>query len=339
MSNNSINIERLKFFIPFDSLNESSLNDIIEHVKVVTLGKGKILFKRGQHDKVCHFLISGQVDLADDQFNINKVTGDDEDNYLALDNNSSIHRHTAITTEPCTFYAIDRDYLDLVTTWAQIAEGIEKEEQNVEHQDWMDVLFTSNLFTKIPPANIQRLLNRFQTEEVKIGQSIIKENDEGKYFYVLKEGRALVTRKENGKEETLAALQEGNFFGEDAVIGEFPRNANVTMASNGIIMTLDAEDFKELLQKPVINFVSQEQMHDMITDGDRGTVVIDVRTAEEYRADHIAHSQNIALKDLRQHISGLNREFQFVVCCDGGRRSDVGAYVLSEAGFQAYALK
>lgn len=341
MNSPKVDIQRLKHFIPFDSLNDSSVNDIVEHITVNTLPKGKILFKRGQHDNICHFLISGSIDLADEHFAITKIEGADEDNYLALDNSAAIHRHTAISTSECIFYAIDRDHLDLVTTWAQlVAEGLNGEDEELEHQDWMDVLFTSNLFTKIPPTNIQKLLARFQTREAKIGEPIIRENDEGLHFYVIKDGRALVTRKDDyGKEETLAALQEGNFFGEDALIGGTTRNANVTMASNGVLMMLGAEDFAELLQKPVVHFVDHNQVEDMMENSDRGTVLLDVRTVEEYRAGHLVHSKNIPLKHLRQKLDDLNPEFQYIVCCDGGRRSDVGSYILTEAGYNSYSLK
>jgi rhodanese-related sulfurtransferase len=38
-------------------------------------------------------------------------------------------------------------------------------------------------------------------------------------------------------------------------------------------------------------------------------------------------------------ISTLNSATKYVVCCDTGRRSSAGAYILSERGYNAYVLQ
>jgi rhodanese-related sulfurtransferase len=34
----------------------------------------------------------------------------------------------------------------------------------------------------------------------------------------------------------------------------------------------------------------------------------------------------------------MNHDFHYVVCCDGGRRSEVAAYIMTESGFNAVCL-
>lgn len=338
-NSDTIDIGKLKGFIPFDYLSEHVIQELAAQIRCHQLDKGKILFKRGETDNECHFLIEGSLDIADDIFNITKVEGSHEDNYLALDNSSAIHRSSAITTSSCTFYSIGRDHLDLVTTWAQLAEDLDEEsEDDTEHRDWMDALLTSALFTKIPPSNIQKLLVRFSEQEVTIGKVIIKEDEDGDEFYVIKEGRALVTRGEGKKEQTLAALQTGDCFGEDALIAESVRNATVTMASNGTLMVLGKQDFNELLKEPVIKRISLEELHIQKEEGDKGTVVIDVRMPQEYRHDHLKDSKNLPLNNFREQLKQLSRDFHYVVYCDGGRRSEVAAYIMNEDGFDAVCL-
>jgi len=38
-------------------------------------------------------------------------------------------------------------------------------------------------------------------------------------------------------------------------------------------------------------------------------------------------------------LNALDKNIQYVVCCDTGRRSSAAAYILSERGFEAYVLK
>lgn len=337
----SIDIKQLEGFIPFDYLTPACILDLTSQFRARSLNKGKILFKRGSKDPECHFLISGHMDLADENFNVTKVYANSDDNYLALDNSAHIHRTTAITTSDCLLYSINRDYLDLVTTWSQLAENFEDSTvTDDEHDslDWMEVLLTSPLFARIPPANIQKLLLRFQEIEVKIGQEIIKQGDHGDKFYVIKDGRAIVTQTEGSKERTLAALQAGSCFGEDALIAECVRNATVTMASNGSLMVLDKEDFDGLLKKPIIKSITLEEMYTQMDEGDAGTVIIDVRHPLEFRHDRLKLSENVPLNSLREKLKSMNPDFQYVVCCDNGRRSEVAAYIMTESGFNAVCL-
>jgi rhodanese-related sulfurtransferase len=337
----SIDSKQLQGFIPFDYLTVACIEDLTNQFREHVLEKGKILFKRGNKDSECHFLISGDIDLADENFNITKINADSENNYLALDNSSRIHRTSAITTSQCQFYSINRDYLDLVTTWSQLSEGLEEQDPDVEDSDpldWMDALLNSPLFTRIPPANIQKLLTRFKECEVTIGEIIVQEGTQGEMFYVIKNGRAIVTQGDGHKEKTLAAIQTGDCFGEDALIAESARNATVTMASNGSLMVLGKIDFDELLKKPIIKSISIEELHTQMDEGDSGTVLIDVRHPQEFRYDPLKHSENIPLNRLREKLKTMNQDFHYVVYCDGGRRSEVAAYIMTESGFHAVCL-
>jgi rhodanese-related sulfurtransferase len=337
----SIDTKQLEGFIPFDYLTSACVQDLASAFRQHQLGKGKILFKRGSEDQECHFLINGEVDLADESFNINKISAGSDDNYLALDNSSQIHRTSAITTTECHFYSINRDYLDLVTTWSQLSEDLEEQDPDFEDSeglDWMDALLNSPLFSQVPAANIQKLLVRFKEEEVKIGQQIIKEGENGENFYVIKSGRAVVTQGDGHKEKTVAAIQTGDCFGEDALIAESERNATVTMASNGSLMLLGKQDFDELLKKPIIKSISMEELHIQMDEGDSGTVLLDVRRPQEFRHDHLKSSENLPLNHLREKLKTMNHDFHYVVYCDGGRRSEVAAYIMNESGFNAVCL-
>ena len=64
--------------------------------------------------------------------------------------------------------------------------------------------------------------------------------------------------------------------------------------------------------------------------------IIDVRSKEEYEQAHIPNALNITLQDLKNNISQLDRNFQFVTTCGkGGGRSADGAKLLKEYGLYA----
>ena len=337
--NQDLDLERLKEFTPFDSLSDAHLRDIAPKLAVARLPKGRVLFKRGQPDPKCHFLLKGTVDLADAAFVVRPLAADDAENYLALDNYPE-HRVSAITATDCVLVSIDRDHLDLVLTWSQAADALDEDDQPQDgNTDWMEALLSSDLFASIPPANIQQLFVKFQEQEAHLGDVVIKEGDDGDRFYVIKEGRALVTRGHGSNQKTLAALKSGDCFGEDALIGDTKRNATITMTADGTLMWLDKESFIKLLKEPVIQSITEAQYEKMVDEAEEGIVLIDVRLPLEFKHDHLPHAQNIPLPELRKEIRDLEKPFTYVVTCDGGRRSEIGAYLLNEAGLRALVLK
>jgi CRP-like cAMP-binding protein len=337
MTDSGINLERLHDFIPFDCLSESHLRDIAGQIQVLNLAPARVLFKRGEQSQLAYFLISGAVDLIDAAFQVRKFPADDDENYLALDNYAE-HTVNAISTEGSVVYAIERDKLDLLMTWTQAAESMLEEDDDSSERDWMDALLTSGLFSQIPPQKIQSLFVKFEEREVKLGERVIREGESGDTFYVIKQGKAMVTRLQGSKQETLAALSTGSLFGEDALISDAPRNATVTMTSDGVLMCLGKDDFRALLQDSVVRHLKEEDVEKMEEEGDRAIVLIDVRLPMEFRHDRTSGARNIPLNELRRQVRSLEKDFLYVLCCDGGRRSELGAYLLTEAGLEAYVL-
>jgi MFS family permease/rhodanese-related sulfurtransferase len=67
--------------------------------------------------------------------------------------------------------------------------------------------------------------------------------------------------------------------------------------------------------------------------------IIDVRSKEEYEQAHIPNALNISLQELKNSISQLDKNFQFVTACGkGGGRSVDGAKLLKEYGLKAIWL-
>ncbi|UTW49180.1 cyclic nucleotide-binding domain-containing protein [Bacterioplanoides sp. SCSIO 12839] len=330
----TLRIEQIQHFVPFDELSEATIEELMPHFRYHQLNSKQILFKRGVEDDECHFLLSGELDLADDQFNITKIHGEEDENFLALDSSHPVHRCAAITQSACSFFSIKRQYLELITTWSELRQSYEEQD---EEADWLEALLTSRLFNRIPPANIQQLLMRFNERRVALGEVIIKEGDSGQECYVIKSGKAVVTRMNNGKPETLAAITTGTLFGEDALNSALPRNATVTMSSDGELMVLTQDDFNRLLKNPVLEYLNEAQLHELIEDGDTGTIVIDVRTRQESIAHPLPKARNIPLAKLRSELPGLSPEFVYVTT--GEARGEAAAYILNEAGFQTKVLR
>jgi len=242
---------------------------------------------------------------------------------------------------PVDIIRVNSDMLDIMLTWDQTGsysvESLEESDDDDDSTDWMTRILHTRAFHRIPPANIQAMFMRMEMMNYKPGDIVIKQDDPGDYFYIIKEGRCLVTRSTpaNPKGVKLATLTVGDSFGEEALISESKRNATVTMLSEGQLMRLNKEDFNSLLNEPLLNWVNYAEARKII---DQGGLWLDVRLPTEYKAKHIKDCINIPLIFLRMKANSLDSNKKYVIYCDTGRRSSAASFLLNERDISSYVL-
>lgn len=339
MSAEQLDINLLKNFSPLDGLKRDNLAALARKVQIRELSPQQILFKEGDTEKRTVYIVSGALELMDQ----GKVTDIIQGGKDAARNPISPffpRRVTARARDRVQYISIDSDLLDVMLTWDQTGsyEVSELQGQTDVGDDWMTMLLQTKAFHKIPPANIQAIFMRMQQINYKSGDVVLKQGSEGDFFYVLTRGKCLVTRETplNKDGIKLAELSVGDTFGEEALISDAKRNATVTMQTEGSVMRLGKEDFKRLLNEPMLDWVSVSEGEQIVSGGGKW---LDVRLPSEFENHHKDGAINIPLYFIRLKINTLDRKIKYVVCCDTGRRSSAGAYILSERGYQAYVLR
>lgn len=102
-------------------------------------------------------------------------------------------------------------------------------------------------------------LNKFEREKLGgaleeqswiAGQKVFKESDPGKHFFIIKEGRARVYKKnEKGKDIVLCELSNGDYFGEQSILTGGCRTATVEAIEYLSCYTLSVEKFHALFKQ------------------------------------------------------------------------------------------
>ncbi len=340
MAGEQVTTELLRGFSPLDGLKRDNLAALARKVQIREAAPGQVLFKEGETEKRTIYVVSGVLELIDQGKVIGKVEGGSDS---ARNPVAPVYprRVTGRARDRMKFISIDSDLLDVMLTWDQTGTYEVSELRAAaddSNEDWMTMLLQTKAFHKIPPANIQAIFMRMQQINYRAGDVIIKQGSEGDYFYVLVRGTAVVTRETPLSKEgiKLAELHVGDTFGEEALISDAKRNATVTMKTDGSVMRLGKEDFKTLLNEPMLEWIDYAEAEGIIKGGGQW---LDVRLPSEFEAQHLDGAINIPLYFIRLKISTLSHDQKYVVCCDTGRRSSAGAYILSERGYQAYVLR
>ena len=66
---------------------------------------------------------------------------------------------------------------------------------------------------------------------------------------------------------------------------------------------------------------------------EKGAVILDVRTENEYKTGHIEGSINISLGTIRERYIELDKSKTYITCCSHGLRSVKVETILKEKGF------
>jgi CRP-like cAMP-binding protein len=335
----------LKGFVPPSALNAENFQELAGKTFVEDVAAGQAIFKEGDNDRKSVYLVDGQAEISSSNGESKIVMSGSEIAKHPLANQQP-RKFTATAKVDSKVIRIDSDLLDILLTWDQLS-GIEVDEIQVEEDsdeeadedgDWMTHILQSKAFMQLPPANIQAMFMRMQDIPVKAGDTIIKQGEDGDYYYIIKHGKCKVTRtSKTGSELTLATLGDGNAFGEEALLSEAKRNANIVMTTDGSLGRLSKEDFNELLKEPMLSWVTNEEADAMVSN--EGAVWIDVRLESEHKNSGIEGSINIPLFMLRLKAQTLDPDKKYILYCDSGRRSSACAYLLSERGLQVYCLK
>ena len=328
----------LQTLVPINSLTPENFRELANQAVIERLPLGSQLFKQGDHDSLSIYLLSGEVDLTSTSTNLtlHVAAGTDEARYALAQLKPRQYTGTAKTA--VTVARVDSALLDRLLTWDQTTGYEVTEFDGSQDPEWMIRMLRSETFQKLPPSNINALFARFKPVDVKANQVIIRQGDPGDFYYIIKSGKANVSRKaeKDGKVSVVGQLAEGDGFGEEALLSGAPRNATVVMATDGVLMRLARKDFDELMREPLVKWVTLNQAKVL---AQTGAGLLDVRTDDEFRNGTIKGSMNLPLYLLRLKAPGLDSKRHYVVFCQTGSRSCAAAFLLSQRGFEVSVLR
>ena len=98
------------------------------------------------------------------------------------------------------------------------------------------------------PGESSDLFSRFG-RNVDAGKVIFQEGEEGDQMFVIQKGRVKVSRSIGGKEQILAILEKGDFFGEMAIVARIKRTATVSALEPVRLLAFNREGFLDCLRQ------------------------------------------------------------------------------------------
>lgn len=164
------------------------------------------------------------VEVDDDQED-DSVRVDHDGNVVSGPNRPARGRAPAITTEDAAVAAVEAEL--------KIAEQANA------------ALMRTPFFAVLSPRSFSDLLMDAKLVDLAKGEVLFRQGDTGDALYVVAEGSVQVI-EEGSPRRVLAVLQEGEFFGEVALVTDQPRNATVEAAEDTQVIAIGREVVQRL---------------------------------------------------------------------------------------------
>jgi len=278
----------------------------------------------------CVFVLSGEV------------VQDDGGEEILLDPQGTLGRPLCLAGGRVTFSArrhsvlgrINPARLDFLLSWESLSTDAPADDS---FREWLSRLRNPLIFGQLPLENAHAIFRRLQPVSAHAGEVIFDMREEAKQFYFIEQGEAELWRPGLYDDELklTKVLGVGDYFGEEALLTGELRNARVRMIGESRLLVLEKKDFDELINAPMIERVSAKVAKAML---DEGAQLLDIRYEDEYEMEYIPGCILIPLLELRERVSELPADKDYVVYCHSGKRSCVGAMILSEHKLSAVSL-
>jgi CRP-like cAMP-binding protein len=328
----------IRQLIPLSTLPTKRFEHLCKQLHIETAESGQYLFRRGDDNSDLYFLLDGSISLQTESFIIETIRADSDSARFAIAHQIP-RKVDAVAKSRIQFLRLNTAMMKSTQeTSYQENESTMMVDELEDNDDWMTTLLKSPIFRGLPPANLQKILMSLQEIRFNPGDIIIKQGDPGDYYYIIKKGRALISRKPapTAKEIKLAQLGDLDTFGEDSLLSGEPRNVTITAMTPMCLLRLGKEQFITLIKQPTLSYIQFEDLHAQLADG---AELIDVRGPDEFQKSHLPHSINVPFFSLRMYLKTLSRNHPTIVVCKDGRTSESAAFVLMRHKFKALILK
>ena len=333
----------IRQLIPLSTIPLNQFESICNIITVAEAKSGSFIFKKKDTANDLIYLIKGTVTLQSNELKVETIKSGTESSRFALAHQIP-RKIDAFCNTTVRFLRLNFDIInalpgisDKEDNEPMIFDLSEDEDEN-DADDWMTTLLKSPIFKELPPANLQQIIIKLEEVKFQKGELIFRQGEPGDYYYLIKKGHCMLSRKPstNAKEIKLAQLRHQDTFGEDSLLSGEARNVSITALTKTILLRLSKENFISLIKEPVLKYISHSQIKEEL---DKGAILLDVRSSDEYNKYHLPDSINAPFFTLHMQLKTFDKKKTIIVVCENENISNAAAFLFLRNKVNALIVK
>jgi protein kinase A len=221
----------------FRGLNKEEIMLVIDAMHRYKFDTEEVIIQQGDTGDYFYVIKEGRVKFFVDGRQVGEASNGVSFGELALLYNSP-RAATVIAATDCYTYRLDQHTFRTLLA----------KRQNQEEKNRVALLRHVEIFKDIEAHTISKIAEAMTQLTVHDGTQIIRKGDDGSVFYIIKEGKVLISDIGLGNvkyEDQL--LKAGQFFGERALITGEKRAANATAVGKCTLLCISKETFESIV--------------------------------------------------------------------------------------------
>lgn len=221
----------------FASLSSKERRLLIDAMIMETVPAGTIIIRQGDVGDFFYVVDDGHVSFAVDGNHVGACGRGGSFGELALLYNCP-RAATCLANTTCRLWKVDQR-----TFRYMLANNTASQQKDIH-----DVLRKVPFLAELDESNLVRISDALTSVTFPEGERIINKGDVGEVFYIMREGKVKVHDIGFGDSTYIdQELNQGDYFGERALLTGDARSANVTAITNCTTLCLSRETFEKIL--------------------------------------------------------------------------------------------
>jgi CRP-like cAMP-binding protein len=331
---NSEDARLIRSLIPINTLPGFQFDDLCASHEVSSIEDGEELFTQDSADTDYYFLLEGAVFLEAGKTEVDTVNAGSEAARFALAHHIP-RKVTCIAQESVRCLKVDSEMFSQET----VSDLLQKSDLVIDENDQVNeeiipFLLKAPLFRQLFVSVLPGVSTCLEEVRFEAGQTIIEQGQHNSKFYVIQDGSCQVTHRpfENAKEIQLDDLQQGDAFGEYALLMDGTSDITVKTITDCVMYSIKEDDFKQWIKQPLMSEIDWK-------DADQsGDVFLDIQQLEDYRKTHIKGSVNYPFAALRVRMGQLAESDNYIVVSNDEKLSMTAVIMLRQQQLNAKVL-
>lgn len=290
----------------FVQLSAEDLGSLVEKSNLRQFSAGTVICREGEYGDTSFAILGGSVEVS-----IN-TTGYKNLPLALLEEGSIFGEMAALTGYPRSATVTAKEDLYLLEIPAEVLKDLTKRsssfKKSIEGLYFERAIRTHlrkvPLFANLDDAILEKLEKGVNLKSYNQGDIIFREGDLGDSLYVIRTGFVKITKKHEDKDQIIAYLSQGNYFGEMALLEDEKRTASVSAFTKVEVLQVLKEDFNMLLNADT---KLAEEIKDIVMERKLKTLKVQRDPAKAERLKDlvekgIIQAENLLIIDLKTCI-------------------------------------
>lgn len=230
----------------FALLEDAELEQLGDGLQAVHFGIGQVICRAGDPGDAFFLVYSGRARVitgsTDGEITVGTLSRGDHFGERALLTGDA-RAFTVRAADDLVLLRLSQDeFQRVIARRPELRQYFERYVADLATRNFVRLCST---FRPLRPAEIQAVLDQLEPQEFTAGATVFHQGDPGDRFYLIRSGRARVLQ--DGRE--IARRQEGEFFGERALLTGERRTATIVAETPLSTLTFSSANLAQLLQQ------------------------------------------------------------------------------------------